>query len=248
MKKSVIIKISIFLIIIITLTSSCSKNNSTFQSTTTTLKQTINDIKNETVWSEEIEKDRLTQDISQAENISPSVNLSPAVYNNSKNIKELNGVYPYLEGFSYLDNSTLLPELKEIAETFCKNLSEGKDSSSLFEENNNWEFFVLAEDLKSYLKEKFNFDYIDELSINKEKEIADSNKNTEENKDTEKKIEIKNFSKYIFGKNYDTETQSEMPVRFFLQDNNYFDLILYFTKTNENWKINQVQLLKQNGN
>ena len=60
-----------------------------------------------------------------------------------------------------------------------------------------------------------------------------------------KKIEIKNFSQYIFGKNYDTETQSEMPVRFFLQDNNYFDLILYFTKTNENWKINQVQLLKQ---
>ena len=80
-----------------------------------TLKQTVQGKFDEKLWTSPIEKDRLNQDISSVQSVSKNIALTPAIINSSSFAKNLPPVYPYLEGFSLIDENSVSEQVRDIA-------------------------------------------------------------------------------------------------------------------------------------
>jgi len=77
-------------------------------------------------------------------------------------------------------------------------------------------------------------------------ELQNQEKTGENSSDAEKQTvqEIILFDEYILGEPFEMNSLCEVPVRF-VQKKGFVDVVLYFFKNpNENWKINQLQILK----
>ena len=55
------------------------------------------------------------------------------------------------------------------------------------------------------------------------------------------------FAEFIFGHGEESDIQAELPVRLITEKKNYVDVLLYFCVFNENWKINQIEILNAGG-
>ena len=80
----------------------------------------------------------------------------------------------------------------------------------------------------------------------KSEELQNQEKTGENSSDAEKQTvqEIILFDEYILGEPFEMNSLCEVPVRF-VQKKGFVDVVLYFFKNpNENWKINQLQILK----
>ena len=126
----------------------------------TTIKSIIGNIESDTVWSVELEKDRLSEKVGIEPEYIPEG--SYLTKDNSKILKNYKcAVYPSFSDFGSLDISKA--ELKYIntADRFCENLSNGEEEKIYSSFNNNYKFnfvfFISA--LKTGWKEYFGSDF-----------------------------------------------------------------------------------------
>lgn len=127
-------------------------------------------------------------------------------------LKELQEpVFPVFEDFADLDNSNINNDLLSAINDFSKNLCES------------------SENLENYFSNKYIFNYIffkNDLSLihNKEKE-------------TEKDL----FKKYYICKAFINDDLIQIPIRFYSDEKQYVDLLIYFVKDN-GYKICQIEI------
>lgn len=127
-------------------------------------------------------------------------------------LKELQEpVFPVFEDFADLDNSNINNDLLSAINDFSKNLCES------------------SENLENYFSNKYIFNYIffkNDLSLMM---------------DTEKKTEKVLFKKYYICKAFINDELIQIPVRFYSDEKQYVDLLIYFVKDN-GYKICQIEM------
>ena len=198
-----------------------------------------------TDWTFELEKDRLSQDISVVNTIEKKIKLTPQVFLNSAYSKSLEPVFPYVEDFGSLNTSNFNSEIKKMAEEFASSLCKSKFASNLFDPSDIYELALFSIELKNRWEKTFDFPY-PENDEKKSKELQNQEKTGENSSDAEKQTvqEIILFDEYILGEPFEMNSLCEVPVRF-VQKKGFADIALYFFKNpNGNWKINQLQILK----
>lgn len=198
-----------------------------------------------TDWTFELEKDRLSQDISVVNTIEKKIKLTPQVFLNSAYSKSLEPVFPYVEDFGSLNTSNFNSEIKKMAEEFASSLCKSKFASNLFDPSDIYELALFSIELKNRWEKTFDFPY-PENDEKKSEELQNQEKTGENSSDDDKQAaqEIILFDEYILGEPFEMNSLCEVPVRF-VQKKGFADVALYFFKNpNGNWKINQLQILK----
>lgn len=203
-----------------------------------TLKEQLQQKIGDSVWAEELEKDRLSLDIGSLPSVASPVVLTPAVFNNSEYAKQFFPVYPYYEGFASLDLSHILPEIKLLVEEFCAKLSKGGDVDAYFEDGSLYELSLFYRDLRDLWSGVFNSPFPEKPSENYVEEKADSE--TEQNPPDNYRL----FSKYMLGSPFQTDDSCEIPVRLTAENAGFVDVMLFLTKSETHWKIDQIHILK----
>ena len=199
----------------------------------------------ETDWTFELEKDRLAQDISVVNSIEKKIKLTPQVFLNSAYSKNLEPVFPCVEGFGSLNTSNFNSEIKKMTEEFASSLCKNKFASNLFDSSDIYELALFSIELKNRWEKTFDFPY-PEIDEKKSEELQNQEKTGENSSDAEKQTvqEIILFDEYILGEPFEMNSLCEVPVRF-VQKKGFVDVVLYFFKNpNGNWKINQLHILK----
>lgn len=152
--------INFFLLILITLLfSSCSENhkNVIFSEEVIYLKEVVNEKGKDIIWTEELEKEILTSDISKFSNVHKDVNLNREIFNI---ISSAEAVYPYINDFASLEDSLYTSELLSFIDSFNKDLSE-LDFKALEGKFNKEYFFNLVffkNDLEKFILNNFDLD------------------------------------------------------------------------------------------
>lgn len=198
-----------------------------------------------TDWTFELEKDRLSQDISVVNTIEKKIKLTPQVFLNSAYSKSLEPVFPYVEDFGSLNTSNFNSEIKKMADEFASSLCKSKFASNLFDPSDIYELALFSIELKNRWEKTFDFPY-PENDEKKSEELQNQEKTGENSSDDDKQAaqEIILFDEYILGEPFEMNSLCEVPVRF-VQKKGFADVALYFFKNpNGNWKINQLQILK----
>ncbi len=246
------------------------------------LKAQAEKLYNDTFWVSEIEKERLTRDISSIETVDKGVRISPQVLINSTYSKNLASVYPSLEGFTSLDLTNFLPEVKSLTKEFSIALCEGQIKDSIFESEDIFEAALFFNDLQEEWFSAFDEEFplkggdfeeesnskTDEHKISPEKLQASDEKSQSggeksdlqsdlkkddksevqaDSKVGEKKLAEKNetlFSSFVIGCPYEMNGLYEVPVRFLREKRGYVDVMIFFIKKSDSWKINQLHILK----
>lgn len=207
-----------------------------------TLKQTVQGKFDEKLWASPIEKDRLNQDISSIQSVSKNISLTPAIINSSSFAKNLPPVYPYLDGFSLVDENSVSESVREVALNFCRSLSSSEKLDGYFISSSIYELSLFLLDLKNLWIQSF-----DEPFPEKNNQVSENAENlSEENNLEEKKLPAL-FTEFIFGHGEESDIQAELPVRLITEKKNYIDVLLYFCIFNETWKINQIEILNAGG-
>lgn len=211
-----------------------------------------------TDWTFELEKDRLTQDISAVNSIEKKIKLTPQVLLNSNYAAKLDPVYPYLEGFGSLDTSNFNPEIKKMSTEFASGLCKNQFSTAFFDASDIYELALFSLELKNRWKETFGLPYPGSEEEASEKSPLSSEQNSEKQnpaeqkggegaeKSAEKAVIL--FDEYLLGEPFQMNSLCEVPVRFVLKDTGFADIMLFFAKNTEaKWKIDQLQILKMQG-
>jgi hypothetical protein len=211
MKKSVFI--APFIISLIFFSCSNAREMNEDISEVYTIKNVVTQIGNETVWSVELEKDRLTLPVNESapfipeghtlttENAKLSSSLKPAVY-------------PSFENFGSLDISTLEYKHLETARNICSQLSQWNQEKLFgsFPSNYRFNYIFFADELKKGWKDNFNVSFPEEE-------------------------EIKLFDRWIFGEAVILDNLIQFPVRFYCNPG-YVDVTLYMSPEKENTLYN----------
>jgi len=176
---------------------------------------------NEITWTDELEGDRLIQQINTYKTIEKNIKLNPSVFLNSKYSSELKSLYPYLEGFSSLDLSSLDLNIKAMTKDFIEGLCSYSFSTSGFKSEDIFEYSLLLKDLKDKWKDFFNCEFPEKTETN-----------------------LILFDEYFIGQGIEMFSLYEVPVRLVRNDTGFVDVIIYFYFSNDSWKINQLSLLK----
>ncbi len=211
-----------------------------------------------TDWTFELEKDRLTQDISTVNSIEKKIKLTPQVLLNSNYAAKLNPVYPYLEGFGSLDTSNFNSEIKKMSAEFASGLCKNQFSTAFFDASDIYELALFSLELKNRWKETFGLPYPGSEEEASEQSQLSSEQNSEKQNPAEQKggegtekSEEKTvilFDEYLLGEPFEMNSLCEVPVRLVLKDTGFADIMLFFAKNTEGkWKIDQLQILKMQG-
>ena len=135
---------------------SCSNEHSaeSFFDETSTLKFQADKIINETSWTEEIEGDKLSKEISVVPGILKSVKLSPAAVLSAVH-DESAQIFPYIEGFALLDSSLLPDEMQKILLDFCKAVSLGENADNYMAKNCLYSLAIFNSDFNKIAQKSF---------------------------------------------------------------------------------------------
>lgn len=172
------------------------------------------------VWTEQLEKDRLTQDVSYMKTIERSIRLTPQIYSVSFHSSSLKSVYPVLEGFGSLDVSEYDEGIKTQVIQFAENLKKGITDEKLYSKSDIYEAALFLNDLKERWKEIYNEDY----PVLKEEEQL--------------------FDSFLLGNPFVMNSLYECPVRFNKEKKGFADIMIYFYRKNDTWTINQLKIIR----
>lgn len=169
----------------------------------------------DTLWTREIEKERLVQTIAASEAVSPSIKLSPETMIASLAASE--AVYPYIQDFASLDTSLMSPDLQKALDAFVAALSRNESADASFASENLFSYVFFLSDLKSGWKAHFGFDFPD--------------------------AKTPLFTSSLCGAPFIDEAGAEVPVRFGFSGG-FIDALLYFEKDGETYTINNIEIRK----
>ncbi len=180
-----------------------------------------------TVWTQQLEKDRLLQDVSFINTVDKNIKLTPQVFINSSYSTTLKPLYPVIEGFGSTDLYEMIPPISSTVDSFCQNLINDVNSDSLMDSDSVWEYALFYSDFKRLMKDCFGTDLLTETK-------------------DDKKINF--FKSYLIGSPEVTNQFFEVPVRISAGKKGYTDIVIYFYQEKDLWKINQLAIKKMERN
>lgn len=214
MKKSIHI-INSFIISLLLFSCSNSKDLTEESSELFTIKSVVSQIENDTVWSVELEGERLTQPV---KNDAPflSEGHTLTVENAKLSAALLPAVYPGFKNFASLDISSLEYKFIESASDFSSQISTWNQEKlfSNFPSNFRFNYIFFEEELKKGWKNNFNHSFPE--------------KNTEEEDE-----DFRIFDKWILGQAAVLDNLIQFPVRFYC-NMGYLDVTLYMSPDKAN--------------
>ena len=223
MKKTVKKYIISFSIIILCLFIFSCKNNSEPKLVYTendTIKQSVKIREQGITWSQEIEKERLTEKITRAsKEIGAEVPYTKELFKISRDNQS--PVYPEFIDFGSLDTRNLRPSLKEKMNNFCKSLSSENHSGAdvFFSRKYIFNYVFFINDLEEGWEKYFNELY---------PQTDSDKKNTQE--DNEK---TGLFTKWTFGEPFIGSEIIQIPVRFYA-DCGTIDMTVFLNSSGNN--------------
>ena len=171
-----------------------------------TIKRTVSKIEDETVWSVELEKDRLSQNITaNPELFAQGINLTKE---NSRILKMYTpAVYPSFTDFGSLDVSKTEYKFITSAEEICSYISSNDQENlfSCFSSNYRFNYVFFVQELKRNWKENMGTDF-------PEPDVL--------------------FERFILGETFCTENLVQIPVRFYC-NKGFLDVTLYMSAVQE---------------
>ena len=171
-----------------------------------TIKRTVSKIEDETVWSVELEKDRLSQNItSNPELFAQGINLTKE---NSRILKMYTpAVYPSFTDFGSLDVSKTEYKFITSAEEICSyiNSNDQENLFSCFTSNYRFNYVFFVQELKRNWKENMGTDFPELDGL---------------------------FERFILGEAFCTENLVQIPVRFYC-NKGFLDVTLYMSAVQE---------------
>lgn len=182
---------------------SCSNSGQVTSSATgeNTLKSKVSVKSEAAIWTSELEKNILTENLSENPYIGKSVSLKPETMNVSSAFSEKEKIYPELKGFGSLDSDDLKKESRQLVSDFCNDLINGKDlyaSSKYVAKEKLFSYVFFADDLRSNI------------------DSGDS--------------EIR-FSKFYIGKSFLSGKEVQIPVRLYVVSGaKYVDLSIFVSE------------------
>ena len=171
----------------------------------------------EILWTRELESMRLVQDITHTDSVDKAVKLTPKSIVVSS--VQARPVYPFIDGFGSLDTSLITQDIRNVLDTFCRNVSTGLNADMCMADGCLYSYVLFTDDLKSGWKSSFEED-IPEVSEN-----------------------VPLFTRMIYGAPFIDAADYEIPVRFECSEG-YIDILLYFEKKGSDYKINQIEIQK----
>ena len=206
MKKSYKSYIFIFSALFMLSVLSC-KNNSEpklVYADNDTIKQSVKEREQGITWTQELEKERLTEKINRSSmQLGSEVPYNKEIFKISKKNREI--VYPEFEDFGSLDTRNIRSSLKEKLNNFCKSLSSvnHNGAESYFSKKYIFNYVFFVKDLEDGWKSNFGQDY-------PKPEKAAKVKDSEEEEDA---LDI--FTKWTFGEPFIGSEIMQIPVRFY---------------------------------
>ena len=178
-----------------------------------TIKSLVSQIENQTVWADELEKDRLTRPVQE------DVPYIPEGHTLTKENAKLSSilksaVYPEFKDFGSLDISLIEYKHLESAGNICSQLSEWNQEKlfGFFSSNYRFNYIFFADELKKGWKDNFDVSFPEGE-------------------------EIKLFDRWILGQAAILENLIQFPVRFYC-NTGYVDVTLYMSPDKENTLYN----------
>lgn len=235
---------------------SCSntEQENSAEEETPTLRYTANSLYESTIWTEAVELDRLTSNISAVPGVSSRINLSPLAVLASKESFSKK-VFPVLGSFGSLDTTLISKSLREMLTSFSDAVSKNTPADSFMAKDCLYSLALFYTD--------FNKIFGDCLELNKvEEPVAEDSAETDSNSEAKtedaaeskaepdvaeqgespKKIEEKlYFTSYFFGQPFLDGVCYEVPVKFFC-DKATLTLSVFCIENSGSWKIDQVQI------
>lgn len=217
------------------LLDSCSSSDADITSydEKTTLRYTANTLYEATIWTEEVELDRLTSSISSVPGISSRLNLSPLIV-----IAGASGdsekLFPSLASFGSLDTTLISKSLRETLTSFCESLSKNKDADSFMAKDCLFSLALFYSDFNRIFGKCFE----KELAPPEKKEKPEEKEKAGEE---QKEEEILLFNSFIFGQPFLDGVYYEVPVKFF-SPKATLTLSVFCFENSGSWKIDQIQI------
>ena len=169
----------------------------------------------DTLWTREIEKERLTQTITEKNGILSSVKLE--VESVIASLAQPAELYPFVSGLGSLDTSLVSRELQNALDAFISALSRNESADASFASENLFSYVFFLSDLKSGWKAHFGFDFPD--------------------------AKTPLFTSSLCGAPFIDEAGAEVPVRFGFSGG-FIDVLLYFEKDGETYTISNIEIRK----
>lgn len=195
-----------FSVLILMLFCSCSDSQKkiVFTQDSEYLQSTIQNKNSNVLWTEEIEKQILTKNISDFDSINKNVNKSIELFN-IISTSEL--VYPFIENFSSLDDSNYSKELYSFIETLIHYIIDFdyESLSKIYSKDYFFNFIFFKNDLDLLFQESFKIENTDNSLA-----IID----------------------YYIGSPVENSDFQYIPIRFLLK-NHFFDLGVYIKKNTD---------------
>lgn len=225
----------LFAVIVLGITGCSSKDKKSDSDSNLTLRAQSEKRFKEIEWTDPIEQDRLTQNISTTQTIADTIKLTPVIFLCSNYAKTIEPVYPNLDGFGNLDISDLPDEIKLSVTSFSENLCTGSANDELMMAGSVYELALFESDLKNEWKNVF----LEEFPSPPEEKSA--GKKSSESGEEEKPKYV--FDSYIIGNGFEQNSLYELPVRFKCT-RGFVDVMLYYYRERVDWKINQIKILR----
>lgn len=204
-----------FLILLILTILSCSKKGTILPDQELSLQNQVKNKDKNSFWTEELEGDILTKDISASQYMSNNVQVTMELINILQNLKPKQ--YPQLEQMGSLDLSEvdekLIRLIKNASNSIKTNPAKGLDS--LFSKEYVFNYVLFFDDLKNQWKTRFN------------------------TKIPEKKL----FTKYYIFKPEESFDLIQVPVRF-INNNGFVDIKLVIGNNEKTYSIKQIEIIQ----
>lgn len=118
------------------------------------LKHIASEKSEETAWTQEIEKNRLSQKISSIDYVNSSLRLTPRTMIAFESGMNRNAVYPELDGFGSLDISDIDPLAMELVENFCTAYTKDEECEKFMYKDSIFSLVLFMHDSKQFTGNK----------------------------------------------------------------------------------------------
>lgn len=203
---------------------------------------------NQTLWTRELEADRLLQDFSAVPEVAPDIQLEPRV----AAAAELGGnsLYPLLQGFGSLDTAGISNELATFLTAFCASISVWNFRAEDFADSSIFSVVVFKTDVEKSWKPVFGteFPIRHEKAAEAQREYS-GDETASNGKSVPEPPKQTLFLSYIYGAPFAEDGGALVPVRFYAE-NGILDAALFIDMTadsgesSEGLKISQIQIVK----
>ncbi|MBQ8014235.1 MAG: hypothetical protein IJ257_07590 [Treponema sp.] len=257
-KKQVLQKIRIlFFLSFSSLLFSCSNadTESAVAEEKITLRSTADALYDSIIWTDAIEVDRLTTNVSSVQGISSRLNLTPLIVLAGQP-DDSSRVFPSLKNFGSLDTSLIPQSLRTMLTSFSESISKYKEADSFMAKDCLYSLALFYTDFRRIFGDCFGLDVLPAESDSqvKEKEASESDSSASAS-DSEKSegeleaseaegaqlVEKSYFTSFVLGQPFLNGIYYEVPVKFFSEQAS-MTLCIFCFENSGTWKIDQIQI------